>query len=215
MKRAINFSSYFLKDISIVIRFLIISDTILIGASGFLGPIFALFVEDYIKGSNATVVGLAAAIFLITKSLSQIPVAILVDKIRGEKDDFYILFVFSILSSLAPLLYLIISTPLELYLVQFVLAILTAFTFPSYMAIFTRHIGPKKEGTAWGIYFTLTDLAAAAFGAIGGYIAFVQGFATLIIIVVVVSVIGALLLWPIKPYIREMKGEEEKAGETP
>lgn len=202
-RRSINLRHYFLKDISFVVRFLIVSDTVFIGAAGFLGPIFALFVEDFIEGGDAAVAGLAAAVYLLTKSIAQVPIAALIDKIRGEKDDFYLLIVFSILSSLIPLFYLIISTPLELYLVQFVLAIFTAFTFPSYMAIFTHHITPKKEGTAWGVYFTLTDLSSAALAAVGGYIAAREGFPILIVITVVVSVIGSLLLWPIKPYIKK------------
>ena len=70
------------------------------------------------------------------------------------------------------------------------------------MAIFTRHIDKTKEGTEWGIYFTLTDLISAAFAAVGGYIAVSEGFPTLIISVVILSIIGALLLLPIKPYIK-------------
>jgi len=79
---------------------------------------------------------------------------------------------------------------------------LKLFTFPSYMAIFTRHIDKKKEGTEWGIYFTFTDLIGAALAIVGGYVATTQGFPTLIVAVVVVSFVGAMLLWPIKPYIK-------------
>lgn len=204
-KRASKIKDYFLKDINPVIRFLIISDTILIGAAGLLGPIFALFVEDFIVGGNEAVAGLAAAIFLFTKSVLQIPIAHFIDRVRGEKDDFWLLFVCSILMSLIPLLYLIINTPLQLYFIQFLLGLFTAFTFPTYMAIFTRHIDKKKEGTEWGIYFTLTDLSAAAFAAIGGFLASSQGFPSLIIAISVLSILGTLLLWPVKPYIRLAK----------
>lgn len=193
---------YFLQDINPVIRFLIISDTVIIGASGLLGPIFALFITDFIKGGNETVAGLAAGIYLFTKSIAQIPIAHLIDKIRGEKDDFWLMFVFSILIALIPLLYLIINTPLQLYLVQFILGLFTAFTFPTFMAIFTRHIDKTKEGTAWGVYFTLIDLVGAALAALGGYVAVAYGFHALIIAVVALSVFGSLLLWPIKSYIR-------------
>ena len=172
------------------------------GAAGLLGPIFALFIEDFIKGGNAAVAGLAAGIYLFTKSVLQIPIAHFIDKIRGEKDDFWLMFIFTILIAFIPLLYLFINTPLQLYIIQFVLGFFTAFTFPTYMAIFTRHIDKKKEGTEWGIYFTLTDLTGAAFAAVGGYIAITQGFPVLIIAVAVVSFIGAMLLWPIKPYIK-------------
>src|SRR3989338_9535418 len=138
--RAINLKHYFLGDINPVIRFLVISDTVILGASGLLGPIFALFIEEFIQGGNEAVAGLAASIYLFSRSILQIPIAHFLDKIRGERDDFWLMFIFSILTALIPLLYLTISTPLQLYLVQFVLGFFTAFTYPAYMAIFTRHI---------------------------------------------------------------------------
>ncbi len=203
-KRSVKLRHYFLQDINPIIRFLIISDTVLIGAAGLLGPIFALFVEDFIQGGNAAVAGVAAGIYLFTKSILQIPVAQLVDKIRGEKDDFWLMFVFTLLIGFVPLLYLIIHTPLQLYAVQFVLGFFTAFTFPTYMAIFTRHIDKEKEGTEWGVYFTLTDLTSAVLAAVGGYVATVQGFPALIFTVVAVSFFGSILLWPIRPYIKNV-----------
>ncbi len=204
-KRAIHPSHYFLKDFNPVIRFLVISDTILIGAAGLLGPIFALFIEDFIIGGNESVAGLAAGIFLLSKSVLQIPIAHYIDKIRGEKDDFWLMFICSVAMSLVPLAYLFIETPMQLYLVQFVLGVLASFTFPTFMAIFTRHIDKSKEGTEWGVYFTLTDLTSAVLAVTGGFLASTQGFPTLIIVVVILSLIGALMLWPIKPYIKVAK----------
>ncbi|MBI2039395.1 MAG: MFS transporter [Candidatus Niyogibacteria bacterium] len=201
MKLPSKLNHYFLKDINPVIRFLIISDTVFMGAAGLLGPIFALFITDFIQGGNEAVAGLAAGIYLFTKSTLQIPVAHFIDRVRGEKDDFWLLFVFTILIAFIPLLYLVIQTPIELYIVQFVLGLFTAFTFPTYMAIFTRHIDKEKEGTEWGVYFTLTDLMGAGFAAIGGYLAVAEGFPAVILTVVSISFVGALLLLPIKPYI--------------
>lgn len=202
IKRSTKLAHYFLSDINPVIRFLIISDTVMIGAAGLLGPIFAFFIEDFIVGGNEAVAGLAVGIYLFTKSIMQIPVAYFIDKIRGEKDDFWLMFVFTMLIAIMPLLYLVIHTPLQLYAVQFVLGLLTAFTFPTYMAIFTRHIDKDKEGTEWGVYFTLTNLISAALAAVGGFLATSEGFPVLIMVVVIVSIFGSLLLWPIKPYIR-------------
>lgn len=201
-QRSIKFKHYFFKDINPVIRFLIISDTVIVGAAGLLGPVFALFIEDFIQGGNAAVAGLSAGIYLFTKSILQIPIAHFIDKIRGEKDDFWLMFTFTTLIAFVPLLYLIINTPFQLYIVQFILGFFAAFTFPTYMAIFTRHIDKEKEGTEWGIYFTLTDLTGAMFAAIGGYVATTQGFPVLIITVVIISFIGSLFLWTIKSHIK-------------
>lgn len=201
--RGTEIKYYFLQDINPVIRFLIISDTVVIGATALLGPIFALFIADFIQGGNEAVAGLAAGIYLLTKSIFQIPIAHFIDRVRGERDDFWLMFIFSMLFSLVPLLYLIIHTPAQLFLIQFLLGIFAAFTFPTYMAIFTRHVDHSKEGTEWGVYFTLTDLTSAGFAALGGFIASTSGFQSLIITVVVLHFLGSLLLFPIKPYIKK------------
>lgn len=205
-KRSKKLKSYFLLDINVVIRFLILSDTILLGAAGLFAPIFALYIQDFISVDNSEIVaGIAVGIYLLTKSIMQIPIAELVDRIRGEKDDFWIMFIFTLIIAIIPLAYLFINTPFQLYLVQFFLGLCTAFTFPTYMAIFTRHIDKSKEGTEWGVYFTATDLSSALLAIIGGYVASTQGFPALITIIVIASIIGSLLLWPIKPYIRMPK----------
>ncbi len=112
------------------------------------------------------------------------------------------MFVFSLIIALIPLSYLFIHTAVQLYLIQFILGVFTAFTLPSFMAIFTRHVDATKEGTEWSVYFTATDLASAVFAAVGGYIAVSIGFHFLIITVVVLSVLGSLVLWPVRNYIR-------------
>ena len=194
--------SYFLLHVNMVIRFLIISDVIWVGAMGLLGPIFALYIVEFIDGGNALVAGVAAAIYLVTKSLLQIPAAAIIDKIRGEKHDFWILFMGSILGASIPLFYLFIHTPLHLYIVQFFYGAVIAFTFPSYMAIFTRHIDKTREGMDWGIYFTLTDLSAAATASIGGVLATTLGYDVLIVAVVIVSLLGVSMLYAIRSRIR-------------
>ncbi len=201
-RRSIKLNNYFLKNVNPVIRFLIMSDTMILGSAGLLGPVFALFITDFVVGGNEAVAGIAAGIYLFSRSILQVPIAYFLDKIRGEKDDFWVMFVFSVLSAVVPLLYLVINTPLELYIVQFILGFFTAFTYPAFMAIFTRHIDKGKEGTEWGIYFTLTDVTSAMLAIIGGFIAVYAGFPILIIMVAVISLIGALLLLPIKPYIK-------------
>lgn len=199
----------FLRDINPVIRYLIITDTIIFGAAGLLGPLFALFIEDYIVGGGAAVAGIAAGVYLLSKSLIQIPAAQLIDKIRGERDDFWLMFICNVVIALLPLSFLFISTPIELYVVQFLFGIATAFTFPSFLAIFTRHVDKNKEGTEWGIYYTCADLTSGGAAIIGGLLVATYGFYALIIASVIISVLGSMVLLLIRPYMKvpQVKGK--------
>lgn len=200
-KYQIPWRDYFLLSMNPVIRFMTVSDFVWLGAVGFLAPIFALFVADVIPGATAATVGIAASIYLITKSIVQVFAASIIDWVRGEKDDFWFMFIFSFAAALLPLAYLFMETPAHLYAIQFFYGIFIAFTFPSYMAIFSRHLDHAKEGTEWGVYFMLTDLGGAFTAFVGGVLAATIGFNQLIIISVVISVLGVLFLYPIRYYL--------------
>jgi MFS family permease len=210
-KRSRPFREYFLLDMNAVVRMMILSDVVWGGAVGLLGPIFAIFIVDFIDGATIAVAGVATSIYLITKSIAQIPAASIIDRIRGEKDDFWILFFGSVAAALIPAFYLIISTPLQLYISQFLYGLIVAFTYPSYMAIFTRHVDKDKVGTEWGIYFTLNDFSAAVTASIGAVLAQTVGFHALIAGVVFVSILGVLLLLPLRPYMRDDSGKLTQA----
>jgi MFS family permease len=204
MKRSFTLKDFLLENTSHVIRLLIIGDVLFFSAVGLLGPIFALFVEGNIatSGNTAEVVGIATAIFLITRSIGQIPAARIVDKICGDRDDFWFMFWGLVVASIAPLLYLFISTPLELYGVQFISGLALAFNFPSFYGLFTKYIPQSREATAWSIYQTFIDLASAVTAAVGGYIATAFGFHIVIMGVTTIGLIGALALFPVRKHLR-------------
>lgn len=186
-----------------IIKLLIASDLIAQGSLGLLAPIFAIFIDKSITDTDPVIAaGMASAIYLFTRSAFQIPIARLLDSIKGERDDFSAMFWGMICSSLLPIAYLYIDSSLELYFIQFLLGLCVAFTYPSFMSIFTKHIDKGEEGTEWGIYYTFTDISTAATSAIGGVFAATYGFNLVIIVTVIFSVIGTLILWPIKNYLR-------------
>ncbi|MFH1088889.1 MAG: MFS transporter [Candidatus Uhrbacteria bacterium] len=198
----VPFREYLLMDANFVVKFLIISDIILVGARGLIAPIFAIFALEVIPNATVETIGIATTIYLVAKSVFQVPAASLMDKIKGERDDFWMLVVGSLVSSILPLFYLIMHTPLELYIIQFLIGLSYAFVFPSYMAIFTRHIDRDKEGLEWGAYFTLVDLGSAVAAAVGGVLAVTIGFNWVIVFMTALSLLGTLLLFPIKSCMR-------------
>lgn len=183
-----------LKEVNPVIRILTISDIMVIGGYGLIAPIFAVFMTDNIIGGSVEVAGIGSSIFIIAQSIFQIPIAAVVDKIRGERDDFWALLIGSVAFSIIPLFYMIISTPMQLYLVQFFYGLATAATLPSWYAIFTRHLDKDHTGLEWGVYRTLTDSAGAGAAFIGGLVAYRYGFNPLFLMVALTSFVGTMFL---------------------
>ena len=197
------------QKINPVIRILIFSDILVVMTRlGFIAPIFALYITDKIPGGNLEVVGIATTIYMLSKSLLQIPVSVMIDKIKGEKDDFIAIFLGTLWFSLTPLLYIFIDSIFQLYVVQFLLGVSAAVLFPSWTAVFTRHIDHEHEGIEWGTYFTVTDLSSAIGAALGGIIAYRLGFNYLFGLASVISFIGVFVLLSIKNDMRFVRAKK-------
>jgi len=171
-----------LSGISPTVRFLTVGDAVLTAALGLFGPIFAVFIAERISTGNALeIIGIGTSIYLFTRSLGQIPLAYIIDKIPGERDDYYILLIGSCIFFIVPILYLFISEAWHLFVIQFMYGLGAALTYPTWNAIFTRHIDKGKEGIEWGMYQTSVDMAGAVAAPIGGFVASLYGFEAVMI----------------------------------
>ena len=196
-------------NINRVITFLIMADFFVIAGWGLVAPIFAVFVTEQIQGAGVEAVGLASTIYFLLKSGLQVPLANIIDKIKGEHDDFLALLMGSLVLTIVPLLYIFIKNVPQLFLVQALYGIGNALCYPAWLALFTRHIDKHKEGWEWSLYYTTIDLSGAAAAAIGGYLAKTVGFKYLFITVSILSFIGCLVFLKVKsglkgPSVRSM-----------
>lgn len=185
-----------------MVTYLILADFFIISGWGLIGPIFAVFITGQIKGAGIEAVGLASTIYFLLKSGLQVPLANIIDKIKGEKDDFLALLIGSFIISLVPLFYIFVKNVPQLFLAQAIYGIGGALSYPSFMALFTRHIDKQKEGWEWSLYYTTVDLSAAAVAAIGGYLAKYIGFNYLFLLVSILSFMGTALFLRIKKNLR-------------
>lgn len=186
------------KSFSKVNAMLIKADIMFFSALGLIEPLFAVYITQQIKGGDIKIVGFAAAIYLITKSLIQIPVSKFLDKTKGEKDDLYFLVFGLLLAALVPFGYIYISVPWHIYILQLIYALGMAMAYPAWCGIFTRHINKGKEAFEWGIYNTAVDLGIGLAGAIGGILVSELGFDLVFLVVGIIAVIGAILPLAIK-----------------
>ncbi|MDP3057707.1 MAG: MFS transporter [bacterium] len=177
-----------------IIKYLTVADFALLSGFSLIAPIFAIFILNNIKGGNMEVVGFATAINVLVRAVLQLPIAKYLDKKRGDLDEYYFTIISTVLLAATPLLYLKISTPVELYAVQIIYAIGFAMNYPAWMSLFTRHAEREREGSQWAIYSAVTGVGAAAAAAIGGVIGERYGFPALFWLVFFVTMLGAISL---------------------
>lgn len=180
--------------INLVIKVLIISDFIFWSSYQLFGPFFAIFVTDKIDKGNIEVIGIASALYLVCKSLFEIPVGMYIDRSKSEKDDLYSAFLGTLIIGLLYFAYIFIDSVWELYLLQVLMGIAAAISYPGWCAIFTRHIDKGKEGFEWSLYDILSGIGMAGAAALGGFIIVSFGFNSLFIVIAIISIFSAFLL---------------------
>lgn len=178
-----------MPKINKVIKILISSDFLLQSGWGLIGPIFAIFVTNQIKGGNLQIIGTIAAVYWVVKSVVQPFIAHQMDKNHGEKDDFIFLVFGMYAANLIPLGYIFSTEPWHLYVLESIRGIAMACVVPSWSAIFTRHIDHGKEAFSWSIESTSLGFAAGIAGATGAWLASIFNFQ---IVFILVSVFGLL-----------------------
>lgn len=181
-----------------IINILITSDFMLNLGWGLVSPIFAIFIVQNITTSSpleaAKVAGFASLFYWITKSLLQVPIGHYLDKNHGEKDDFWFMVIGTFLAGFVPMGYFFSSLPWHVYSLQVLHAVAMSMVFPSWLAIFTRHIDKGKEAFEWSVESTFLSAGAGIGGGLGGILVGVFGFKIIFVAVSAFSIISAILL---------------------
>ncbi len=200
-----------IKELKInkIIKYFIISDLLLLGGWGLIGPIFSIFIIEKIQGATLITVGISAAIYFLVKSLTQLPVAIYLDKTLSEKDDFYTLILALFLAGLTALCFIMVNTIWELYLIQILHAIAFGLYVPSWSGIFSRHMDKDHYSFDWSLDSATIGLASGVTALIGGTFANFFGFNSVFIMVGILSFISAIVLLLVPHLIIPLRKRKE------
>ena len=184
-----------------VIKVLIASDFLLQSGWGLIGPIFAIFLTEQIKGGSLEMVGFVAATYWLTKSFVQPFIARFLDIRKGEKDDFKFIISGLYIANLVPLGYLFSTQIFHIFILEFIRGLAMACVVPSWSAIFTRHIDKGREAFSWSIESTAIGLAFGFAAVFGGVIAGILGFKTVFVLVSIFGLIASSVLLLIRNQI--------------
>jgi len=195
-----------MPGINKVIKILIASDFLLQSGWGLIGPIFAIFLTQQVKGGSLEAVGFAAAIYWISKSSVQPFIARFLDIKKGEKDDFKALIVGMYIANLIPLGYLFSTNILHIFLLETIRGLAMACVIPTWAAMFTRHINKGWEAFSWSLESTSIGFAFGFAAAFGGIIVAIMGFKVVFILVSIFGLISSSILLLIRRHLFSKDG---------
>jgi len=184
-----------------VIRTLILSDFLLQSGWGLIGPIFAIFITQQIRGGSLAAIGFIAATFWFTKSAVQPFIAHFLDIKKGEKDDFDFLIRGMYVANLIPFGYFFSTQLWHIFLLEFIRGLAMACVVPTWAAIFTRHIDKGWEAFSWSIESTGIGFAASFAAVFGGILATILGFRAVFVLVSIFGLISSSVLLSIRQQI--------------
>ncbi len=180
-----------------VVRLLVLSDFVIAFAFGLLAPIFAVFILDNIEGSSLSVIGIATACYWISRAISTVPLSRFMDRTDGERDEFYFMIIGTFIFSSVPLFYLVIHTPIQLYLVQIVFGVALSMASPAWKILFTDHIDRGKVGYEWSLDDVGIAVSTGVSAFIGATLADKFGFPIVLILLSMLGYLGTMFLIPI------------------
>jgi len=173
------------------IKLLILSDIFVVTGFGLMSPILAIFIKDNIIGGTILSAGIASTIFLITKSLVQLPFSRYADSHDSRK---FWMIVGTLLFTLVPFIYIFSKNIYWIYAAGIINGIGSGLMYPTWIGMFSTHLDKKHEGFEWSIYSTAVGLGTALAAVVGAAIAQTVGFQMTFLLVGIMSLIGCAIL---------------------
>lgn len=174
------------------LKLLMISDILVLTGFGLIDPILAIFVNDHLVGGTIFAAGFASTLFLITKSIVQLPFSRHVDRQRNKKTW---LIIGTILIAIVPFLYIIATDVSTIYVAQVVHGIGSGLAYATWLGLWSTNLDRNKESFQWSLYSTVIGIGTALSAVVGAAIAELVGFGYTFLAVGVMSMIGCLILF--------------------
>ena len=179
-----------------IIKYLIYSDLVFYSGWGLISPIFAIFLLQNIIGGSALVVGMAAGINLITRSLLRVPFGIYADK--SQRVAYHLMIWGLLIAAIIPLGYIYSSLPAHIYILQAILGASLSMSTAGWTCLFSRHMDKGKESTEWGVDAVAVGIGPGIAGMVGGAAETYFSFVSVFIVVSIAGILGVLMLLFIK-----------------
>lgn len=177
-----------------LVKYFVISDFFLLAGWGLIDPVFSVFIIQRVVGGSLMVIGIAAAIYWIVRSMAQIPIANYLDSTPGEHDDFVALVGGLMLVGISAIAMCWVTQVWELYAIHAVQAIAFAFYYASWPTIYSRHLDKNTISLDWSLDSSVSGIGAGVAGFLGGVIAGTLGYDVVFVFAGIMAFIAAFVL---------------------
>ncbi len=166
--KKINFNSFTFNR---VVGLLTVSDVFTWGGFYVVNSLVGIYLAGKLGENVIEFVGIGSGIYFLTRGLLQIPIGMIADRIKRDRDDIFFLVAGCVLMGLPYIFYPQIEGPAIYFVFQFIFGLGTSMNLVNWRKLFARNIDPGKEGFQYGVYETVMSISTAVLTATGGLVA--------------------------------------------
>lgn len=154
-----------------VIWLLTCSDIFSWGIYSSISALTGIYLSTRLGTGVVEIVGVGMGIFYLSRSIFQIPIGLVTDKIKKDRDDIIFLVIGNLMIGFPLLFYPVIQAPIFYFLLQVIFGIGAAMNLVTWRKLFARNLETDKEGLSYALYDTVMSGSIALFSIIAGVVA--------------------------------------------
>ncbi|MDY0097428.1 MAG: MFS transporter [Candidatus Dojkabacteria bacterium] len=154
-----------------IVIYLSLSDVFSWGAFTVISILSGIYLSDKLGVDTLKFLGIGTSIYFFTRAAFQIPIGLITDKYKKDRDEILILFVGVLLMGLPYIFYPYIETPLQYFILQFIFGLGVSLNVTNWRKLFALNIDGGKEGIQYGIYDLIMSVSAGLLSIVAGTIA--------------------------------------------
>ncbi len=189
-------------------KLLMLSDMFVLTGFGLIQPILAIFINQGVAGGTVLTAGLASTIFLMTKSLVQLPVGKYVDD-HDKKTRWLV--IGTLLMASVPILYVTADSIYKIFLAELIYGLGSGLAYPTWLGLWSRNLDQGQESFQWSIYSTSTGIGTAITGTMGATLVSIAGFAPTFVLAGLFCLLGCITLFVLESRNAEIVNIHEKS----
>lgn len=177
-----------------ITEILTFSDSFLWGGYHMVSTIIAVYLAQKIDADPLKVISFGYAVYLLSRSLFQIPIAQYLDRKKGYADESIAIFISAIVISIGIFSYRFVNTDWHLYLIQLIIGLGVAINMPAWRKTFARYLDKGHEGVEYSIYDIINNISIAILIAAGGlFISETMNFDLFFTIAAIIVLVGGFI----------------------
>jgi MFS family permease len=158
-----------LKSINGVIVYLTLSDIFVWGTTLVANPLLAIYLSSKFGGNTLEYIGIGTAIYYATRSLVQLPIGAITDRIKHDRDEIMFLVVGCALMAIPYFAYPYVTSGEQYFFLMGLGGFGASMNLNNWRKLFAKNLEKNHEGFEYGVYETVMSISTAIFGLLGGH----------------------------------------------